>query len=265
LPVVDIDEIFKTDVNGIWRCNSVPQDACQIQVCAMHPDYIVPEKYQSAIIEQLENLSFLSILEEGITVTGEVFDQDKKPLQATVGRGVYYEKQKSVNCDMNGVFRFDNLSAGAEIFTVQCAGAAPQIQRVDVGPNMPPIVFNLEPAKTIRARVVDINSMPVEGVYVKVSSWQGFSSLNFDATTDANGFFRWTDAPADEVLFELYKPGYMRVSKFGMTSENDYVITLLPLKAGTDGFEAAQSPVFSPERSAAEYNSVSAPAQQKSP
>jgi hypothetical protein len=227
----------------------------------MHPDYIVPEKYQSAIIEQLENLSFLSILEKGITVAGGVSDRDKKPLQATVGRGVYYEKQKSVNCDANGAFRFDNISAGAEIFTAQCAGAAPQIQQVDVGPNMPPIVFNLEPAKTIRARVVDINSVPVEGVYVKVSSWQGFSSLNFEATTDANGFFRWTNAPADEVLFEFYKPGYMRVSKFGMTSENDYVITLLPLKAETDDFEEAQSPVFSPQRDTAEYNSAPAPAQ----
>lgn len=265
LPVVDIDEIFKTDVNGIWRCGSIPQDACQVWVCAMHPDYILQENYQAAIIEQLENLSFLTILEKGIAVTGRVFDRDKKPLQATVGRGPYYEKQKSVNCDANGVFGFDNISAGTEIFTVQCAGAAPQIQRVDVGPNMPPIVFNLEPAKTIRARVVDINSVPVEGVYVKVSSWQGFSSLNFDATTDANGFFQWTDAPADEVLFELYKPGYMRVSKFGMTSENDYVIALLPLKAGTDGFEAAESPVFPPEYDTAEYNSAPAPAQQKSP
>ncbi|MCX5634032.1 MAG: sigma-70 family RNA polymerase sigma factor [Phycisphaerae bacterium] len=265
LPMADIDEIFKTDVNGIWRCGSIPQDVCQIQVCAMHPDYIVPEKYQSAIIEQLENLSFLSILEKGITITGGVFDQDKKPLQATVGRGAYYEKQKSVNCDANGVFRFDNISAGMEIFTAQCTGAAPQIQRIDVGPNMPPIVFSLEPAKIIRARVVDINSVPVEGVYVKVSSWQGFSSLNFEAATDANGFFRWTDAPADEVLFELYKPGYMRVSKFSMTSENDYVITLLPLKAGTDGFEGAEPPVFSPERGTAEYNSAPAPAQQKSP
>jgi hypothetical protein len=265
LPMVDIDEIFKTDVNGIWRCGSIPQDACQVWVCAMHPDYILQENYQSAIIEQLENLSFLTILEKGIAVTGRVFDRDKKPLQAAVSRGLYYEKQKSVNCDVNGVFRFDNISAGTEIFTAQCAGAAPQTQRVDVGPNMPPIVFNLEPAKIIRARVVDINSVPVEGVYVKVSSWQEFSSLNFDATTDANGFFRWTDAPADEVLFELYKQGYMRVSKFGMTSENDYVITLLPLKAGTDGFEAAESPVFSPERGTAEYNSVPAPAQQKSP
>jgi hypothetical protein len=95
--------------------------------------------------------------------------------------------------------------------------------------------------------------------------WQEFSTLNFDATTDANGFFRWTDAPADEVLFELYKPGYMRVSKFGMTNENDYVITLLPLKAGADDFEAAESGVFPPERSVAEYNFVPSPAQQKSP
>jgi hypothetical protein len=69
--------------------------------------------------------------------------------------------------------------------------------------------------------------MPLKDVNVKVSSWHGFSSLNFETTTDANGFFRWTESPADEVLFDLYKPGYIRINNFGMTSENDYVITLL--------------------------------------
>jgi hypothetical protein len=127
------------------------------------------------------------------------------------------------------------------------------------------------------------------------------------------------EAPADEVLFDLYKPGYMRISSFGMTSKNDYVITLLPpfrisgtvtssdanrpvnnfkitqgiyrenfdqilwqkygssaftnnryelavtepyelrLKVQADGFEPAQSPIFSPEQGVAEYDFVLTP------
>lgn len=226
IPAVDIEGMFKTDVNGAWRCSSFPSDACEAEVMVTHPDYIPQENYLPAVVEQLQNFSYLTILERGAAVSGRVLDWDKKPLRAVVIRGEYYESRNTAICDANGVFRFVNIPSGTEIFTAQCAGASPQIQQADVGPNAPPIIFNLEPAKTIRARVVDVNGAPVEGVDVKVSSWQGVSSLNFETRTDANGFFQWTDAPADEVLFDLYKPGYSRLSNFEMTSENDYVITL---------------------------------------
>ena len=225
-PVADIDEIFKTDANGTWLCRDFPQDACQAQICVTHPDYISQDNFQPAVIEQLKSFSYLTILEKGVVVTGIVLDWNKKPLSAVVGRGTYYESRNSVICDVNGGFRFGSISEGKEIFTAQCSGASPQIQQVDVGPNTPPIVFNLEPAKTIRAKVVDIDGVPLKDVSVKVSSWQGFSSLDYETTTDANGFFRWTDAPTDKVLFDLYKPDYKPISNFEMTSENDYVITL---------------------------------------
>jgi len=231
LPMVNTDEIFRTDVNGIWRCEGFPQDVCQVRIMVTHPDYTRQENYQSAIAEQLENFSYLTVLEKGIAVVGRVLDWEQKPLPATVSKGAHFESQNSATCDANGVFRFSNVSSGTEIFTAQCVGAAPQIQKADVGPNMPPIIFNLEPAKTILGKVVDINNTPLKDADVRVSSWQGFSSLNFETKTDANGFFRWTDAPADEVLFDFYKPGYMKISNFGMRSENDYVITL---QAGTD-------------------------------
>ena len=319
LSAIDTEEIFRTDANGIWRCDSFPCDVCQVSVMVMHPDYISQGSYQPAVVEQLENLSYLTILEKGAAVTGRVVDLDQKPLPATVSKGTYYKSRDSVTCDGNGGFRFDNVSSGMEVFTAQCAGAVPQIQRVNVGPNMPPIIFNLEPAKTIRARVVDINNVPLKDVYVRVSSWRGVNSLNFETITDANGFFQWTDAPAGEVLFELYRPGYMRITNFGMTSENDYIITLLPpfrisgtvtssapnrpvdifritqgiwrndsnqilwqeegssafsnnryelivtepyelrLRVEADGFEPVQSPIFSPEQGAAEYDFVLTP------
>jgi RNA polymerase sigma-70 factor (ECF subfamily) len=225
LSAVDINGIFETDVNGIWRCESFPQDACRAEVIVTHPDYVLQEGYRPAIIEELKNFSFVTFLEKGVTVTGRVLDWEQKPLQATVTKGAG-GRENPVLCDPNGWFRFDNIAPSIEVFTVQCKGAAPQVRQVDVGPNMPPMVFNLEPAKTIRARVVDINDVPLKDVHIKVSSWHGLGSLNFEITTDANGFFRWTESPADEVLFDLYKPGYIRINNFGMTSENDYVITL---------------------------------------
>lgn len=230
LPAVDINGVFITDVNGVWRCENFPQDACRAEIMVTHSNYIRQEEYRPAIVDELKGFSCITFLEKGIVVAGRVLDLEQKPLQATVSRGID-GRENPIVCDSNGYFRFNNIAPGIELLTVQCAGAAPQVRQVDVGPNMPPMIFKLEPAKTIRARVVDVNGMPIKDVQVKAASWHGFSSLNFEATTDANGFFQWTGAPADEVLFDLYKPGYLKISNFGMKSENDYVITFL---TGTD-------------------------------
>lgn len=227
MPLVDTGGEFKTDANGVWKCSSFPEDSCQASIMITHPDYVSQDTYRPAIVEQLKDFSYVTVLEKGVTVTGRVLDLQQKPLQATVGKGPD-RRGNPATCDPNGWFRFENVAPIAEVFTAQCAGAAPQMQQVDIGPNMPPIVFSLEPAKTIRGRIVDINDTPVENVYVRVSSWHGFALLNFETRTDANGFFRWNDAPDDEVLFNLSKPGYMSASNFAMTSQNDYVITLQP-------------------------------------
>ena len=226
-PYTNVSGTFKTDVNGLWKCDLFPEDACRASIMATHPDYIPQEEYRPAIVEELKNFSFVTILEKGVTVTGRVLDSQQKPLQATIIKGTD-RRENPVTCDPNGWFRFDNIAPSVEIFTAQYKGAAPQIQQVDIHPNMPPIIFNLEPANTIRGRVIDVNDNPIKDVYVRAESWHGFSSLNFETKTDANGFFKWTDAPADEVFFSLSKSGYMSVRNFSMKSENDYVIMLQP-------------------------------------
>ena len=223
----NISGTFKTDANGLWKCDSFPEDACRVSIMATHPDYTPQEEYQSATVEELKNFSFVTILEKGFTVTGRVLDSKQKPLQATIIKGTD-RRENPATCDPNGWFRFDNIAPSVEIFTVRYKGAAPQIQQVDIGPNMPPIIFNLEPANTIRGRAVDVNNNPIKDVYVRAESWHGLTSLNFETKTDANGFFKWTDAPAGEVLFSLSRSGYMSVRNFSMKSENDYVIMLQP-------------------------------------
>ena len=226
-PYANISGTFKTDANGLWKCGSFPEDACQASIMATHPSYIPQDEYRPAIVEELKSFSLVTTLEKGITVTGRVLDLQQKPLQATVAKGTD-RRETPVTCDPNGWFHFDNIAPSVEIFTVQYKGVAPRIQQIDIGPNMPPIIFNLEPANTIRGRVVDVNDNPIKDVYVRAESWHGFTSLNFETKTDANGFFKWTDAPADEVFFSLSRPGYMGVRNFSMKSENDYVIMLQP-------------------------------------
>jgi|GEM_PF-1747172 len=220
--------VFKTDVNGIWQCNNFPENASEASIMATHPDYTPPESYQQATAEQLKNFSFETILEKGVTVIGRVVDLQQRPLQATITRGPFQgEGEKEQTCDADGWFRFDNITPGIEIFTAQYAGAAPQVQPIEVKPDMPPVTFILKPGNIIRGKVVNASNSPIKDVSVATLTWQGVNSLKFEVKTNDDGFFEWQDAPAEEVLFNIQKDGYVSIHNFAMKSGSDYVITLL--------------------------------------
>jgi hypothetical protein len=218
---------FKTDANGIWRCGNFPLNATGVSIMATHPDYLPAENYQMASIEQLEDFSFATILEKGITVTGRVIDSQQNPLQATITKGsLPSDSNTIVTCDANGWFHFDNVPQGVEVFIARYGGGAPQMQPVEIKPDMPPVIFTIEPPNNIHGKVVDVSIAPVKDASVAVSSWQGTSSLSFETKTDANGFFQWTNAPADEASFDIQKNDYMSIRNYVMKSGSDYVITL---------------------------------------
>lgn len=221
--------VFKTDANGIWRCNDFPKNAAGVSIMAAHPNYIPMEIYQQAALGQLKNFSFETILEKGITVIGRVVDWEQNPLQAIIIRGPFQDSnENSEICDADGWFRFDNVTPGVEVFTAQSAGAKPQVLPVEIKSDMPPVIFTLEAGNIIRGKVVDIDNAPIEGASVKASSWQGVNSLSFETKTDVDGLFEWLDAPEDEVLFDIQKDDYMSARKFAMKSGgDDYTITLL--------------------------------------
>jgi hypothetical protein len=220
---------FKTDANGIWRCGNFPLNATGVSIMATHPDYLPAENYQMASIEQLEDFSFATILEKGFTVTGRVIDSEQRPLRATITKGsLPSDSNTIVTCDANGWFHFDNVPEGVEVFIARYGGGAPQMQPVEIKPDMPPVIFTIELPNVIHGKVVDANGSPVKDASVVVSSWQGTNSLNFETKTDSNGFFQWTNAPANEVSFDIQKNNYMSVRNYAMKSRSDYAITLRP-------------------------------------
>lgn len=315
-----LTKIFKTDANGLWFWDDfVAQDVLNIELMATHPGYIMPERFQKTKVEQLDTLSFVTVLEKGITVIGNVVDWQQVPLQAAVTKGPFPKgPADSVICDANGWFRFNKADTGIEIFTIQRQGASPAVLPVEIKPGMEPIFVTLEQPHTIQSQVVDINEVPVEGADVSVSFWQGVGSLKFTAKTDADGFFQWDSAPPDEVLFDIVNKGFMSVRDYAMHSGIVHKILLLKafrirgkiysseptepvesfiatigyyfekdkitwqdansvifsgyeyemnitepvdfkLKIQSDGFEMAESPVFSSEQNLTEYDFVLKP------
>ena len=71
------------------------------------------------------------------------------------------------------------------------------------------------PEKPVYGRVLDQKGKPIEGVTVSASNWLGYRDrLRLATKTDANGKFRLTDVPIDDVLYHFYKKGYMALQDY---------------------------------------------------
>ena len=105
----------------------------------------------------------------------------------------------TVRTDVQGRFRFDDVSLGETIVTVEANGYAPRHRPVKVEPQPLPLDFTLKPGRRVRGRVTDQAGSPVAGACVVLDAWH--------THTDDNGFFHWaaeTPLP-DEMAVKIYK------------------------------------------------------------
>ncbi|HCO95026.1 MAG TPA: hypothetical protein DIU00_13915, partial [Phycisphaerales bacterium] len=119
---------------------------------------------------------------------------------------------------------------GMTIWTVQAPGYAPDLKVMSIIAGMPPVEIHLESGRIIEGKVTDQAGKPVEGAWVSAEQWRrNRRRLHLAAKTDAEGNFRITDAPADELTFDIGKEGYMALEKYAMRAgRRKYDITLRP-------------------------------------
>ena len=87
--------------------------------------------------------------------------------------------------------------------------------------------FRLEPGRVIRGRLVDPRGRPVAGAFVAADTWRGHRSLMWRVNTDAEGRFRWDEAPPDAVLVDMGQTGYTTVRRRSLTpSAEEYTVTM---------------------------------------
>ena len=102
------------------------------------------------------------------------------------------------------------------VLTVQARKHAPDLKHVNVSRSMPPVEFRLEPARTIRGRLVDGEGNPVAGTFVAADTWRGCRSIEFRVNTGNDGRFEWNDAPE--------RPGPLRHGRRGVHVGPEQVI-----------------------------------------
>jgi peroxiredoxin/protocatechuate 3,4-dioxygenase beta subunit len=216
----------KTDAAGRWRVDDGPANLASAFLSVTHPDFRRGGGRPS------HDLDSTVVLTRGLTLQGRVLDSGGHPIknaQAVLGHDIWGTNPPRATSGDDGTFVLRNCAAGASIVTVQADGFAPQIQDVRVENETPPVAFRLEPAATIRFRVVDAAGNPLAGVDVAADTWRGHRSLTYRKVTDADGRLTWPSAPADAVVFHLLKEGYMSVRDASvMASDQEQQITLPP-------------------------------------
>jgi hypothetical protein len=221
-----------TDAKGEWICDVMPADLGGVMIHLLHSAYISDERMgirPLPPVDKLRNFTSVMVMKRGLVITGRVLDEQGKPIR---GAKVYKGTRRDVALFLNtltddeGGFRF-GAKAGVETLTAKADGYAPQLKKVEVSEGMGEVEFRLSPAMEIRARVVDVNDVPVNGASVESVEWQGIESFKVRALTDKNGRFEWKEAPADEVYFDISKTGYVPIRRKAMkASPEEYLIIL---------------------------------------
>jgi thiol-disulfide isomerase/thioredoxin len=228
------DYPVKTDAQGHWRCDVVPAEVDDVWIRLAHSDYISDTSYNQTprpAIGQLRDQSGVMVMKKGVTVRGRVVDADSsKPLESAKvaqGRDRFGSHYPTARTGADGRFEFRSVKPGELVLTVQAQGHAPDLKTLTVGADPEEVEFRLRPGRTIRGRLFDHEGKPVAGAFVAADTWRGYRSLEWRVDTDAEGRFRWDEAPPDAVLVDMGKQGYFSVRRRSMTpADEEYNITM---------------------------------------
>jgi beta-lactamase regulating signal transducer with metallopeptidase domain/thiol-disulfide isomerase/thioredoxin/protocatechuate 3,4-dioxygenase beta subunit len=231
----------KTDEQGRWRIDDAPANVSGVSLHVEHPDY------RSEPGATGGGREWRTILSSGTTVKGRVVDGSGKPVKGALvdsGPVEFRGHKKPAATDELGEYTLRHCEEGPSIVTVQAEAFAPEVAEVTV-PNQGEVeapVIRLRKASTLRVKVVDRAGKPLAGAYLGVDTWRGHrmslrvraqtdaaGHFTWNARTDVAGRFAWTSAPSDDLLFDIWKDGYMRRRLIPLKASNtEHVVTLDP-------------------------------------
>ncbi|MEX0585255.1 MAG: carboxypeptidase-like regulatory domain-containing protein, partial [Pirellulales bacterium] len=232
-----VDDAAETDAEGRWTSDGWPSDFSQPRLRLEHEDYVSDEfaaRRDPPSLESLKQQRSVMVMERGVPLQGQVLDATG---EAVVGAHVtlaptFYTRNyyPSTRTDEDGRFELPQVRRGPALVTVRAPGLAPDMHEVMVSADLEPLMFHLEPGHRLHGRVVDRWGDPVPGTTVRARHWREASSLPWRGETDEQGRFEWTDAPPDEVQFDISKAGYINRSRYAMQAGDEaHVVELTPV------------------------------------
>ncbi len=208
-----------TDSDGIWRLDTVPVSMSDVHVAFNHPDYgpLWMRLPRNGFEVQRDDLPSARIeLSDGLSATGTVTDELGKPIVGALVKTKFSNDIREARTNEQGVYRLVGCKPSMARVVVSAKGRATDMQEVRFEPDMEPVNFVMKPGGKIRIRVVDEqgNGIPIARIFFQ--RWRGrFQYFEFDHIsqyTDQNGVWEWNEAPLDELVADICRPGGMQLA-----------------------------------------------------
>ena len=185
----------------------------------VHLDYLSSRDYTTKeIIPKIADLragKAVTVMKKGVPIEGRVVDAEGKPVAGALvlssdrQMDLYSElDQFAVRTDDKGHFRTGQVKAGEWFLLARARGHSPGENHVRIGTAVPQVEITLGRPHTFHGRVVDPDGKPVAGAFVNIDTWRRYRFLGVFLYSDADGRFRWDDAPDDELSINVNCQGY---------------------------------------------------------
>lgn len=224
-----------TGADGRWSARNVPPELLErIHVRAEHTNFIgaqISADGKPEIEQELRAGTSKIQLLRGLAVRGRVVDEQQQPIAgAQVWSGRKYSRErKETKTDVEGRFKFSNISTGEVDFTATAEGYAPNFKKVSISTGTEEVELVLGKGSTIRGRVENESKQPLEGVRVVLegsSLESAYDLYSFSTTTDSEGKFEWNSAPNKPMPFYFGLTGYEQRRDVRLKPGEDNIVTL---------------------------------------
>ena len=234
----------KTDDQGRWRLMGL-RKMRWASLYFSHPEFLADDnahhqqfgdtdaREPSPELQPLRDFAHVHVMTRGVEVKARVLDGDGKPIGGAsvtwlmaADRNRFGSEPIWATTNADGRVTFPHVRPGALLLVAKAPGHAPEIRSAKTSAGTAATEIRLGPANTIAGRVVDSECKPIAGAFVIVHTWREFQNLHLFLATDREGRFRWDEAPADPVLINVDKAGYMDVFNDNVSPGSDLEFTL---------------------------------------